>query len=227
MSVSIPGTMLFQLLAGFFESGPGINELALVSTAPDGDPALFRIGGITGAGGGLAGDIDVSEPDPQTGIRRREMVVLLQYKRDERLREAGRLDLHYGELTGHIRGPIDVAKYGPKDDGMRLVFLVLHDYVWIKGVSTTSEPVKPWLYLPPRQEPPLPPEEPPIITPEERAERVLDIAAAREEFAGMDLDDDKVQAYLSGRTGLREFHDDHAQKATAHDESKHRPGRPY
>lgn len=67
----------------------------------------------------------------------------------------------------------------------------------------------------------------PSITPEERAERVLDVQAARIEFAGMDLDEDKVNAYLSGRTELHEFHDDNVQRYGTHDESKHRPGRPY
>lgn len=67
----------------------------------------------------------------------------------------------------------------------------------------------------------------PIIDAHERAERVLDVEAARVEFVGMDLDDDKVQAYLSGRTGLREFHNDNVERYGSHDESKHRPGRPY
>lgn len=38
------------------------------------------------------------------------------------------------------------------------------------------------------------------ITPEERLQRVLDVEAARAEFAPMELDDDKVQAFLSGRS---------------------------
>src|SRR5688500_14490092 len=104
--VALPGNVLYRLLAGFLEAGPGINEVSLVSTEPGGDPALLRVGGVTGAGGGLAGDIFVGEPDPVTGVRRREKVVLLQYKLDERLRDLGRPDLLYGELTLHARGPI-------------------------------------------------------------------------------------------------------------------------
>lgn len=222
MSVVVPGSLLFQLLAGFLEAGPGINELALVSTEPGGDPALFRVGGVTGAGGGLAGDIFVGAPDPQTGVRRREMVVLIQYKKDERTR--GRDDVLYGELTVHVRGP--ATERNP--DGMMLVALVLHDYVWIKGINGEA-PTKPWIELPePDDSVPVPaPSDPPPIDDAERAERVLDVQAARDEFSPMDLDEGKVNAFLQGRSSLREFHDDNVARAGTHDPSKHRPGRPY
>jgi hypothetical protein len=217
MSTALPGDILYQLAAGFLAAGPGINEMALVSTAPDGDPALFRIGGVTGAAGGWAGDIVAI--DPTTGERRHNMVVLVQYKKDERTK--GRDDVTYGELTIHLQGP---PRF-PGDDGMLLVALFLHDYAWIKGISPTPEPVKPWIELPPPVPSPLPPPPPPLITPEERAERVLDVAAMQSEWPGMNLNN--VGPYLEGRSSLREFHNDNAERATTHDASKHRPGRPY
>jgi len=69
---------------------------------------------------------------------------------------------------------------------------------------------------------------PPVgITPEERLQRVLDVEAARAEFAPMELDEDSVQSYLSGRKGLAEFHGDELRRAGTHDPNTHRPGRPY
>ena len=72
---------------------------------------------------------------------------------------------------------------------------------------------------------------PPIITPEERAERVLDVVAMRQEVASIDprfeLDEDGVQSYLSGRKGLPEFHDDEARRFNSHNSAFHRLGRPY
>jgi len=68
---------------------------------------------------------------------------------------------------------------------------------------------------------------PPVITPEERLQRVLDVEAARAEFAPMELDEGKVQSYLSGRSSLHEFHSDNVDRAGAHNANTHRPGRPY
>jgi len=68
---------------------------------------------------------------------------------------------------------------------------------------------------------------PPVITSEERLQRVLDVEAARNEFAPMELDEGKVQSYLSGRSSLHEFHSDNVDRAGSHNPDTHRPGRPY
>jgi hypothetical protein len=72
---------------------------------------------------------------------------------------------------------------------------------------------------------PLPTPGPPPIDAAERAERVLDVEALAREFPGMDLNN--VESYLQGRSSLEEFHDENAARAETHDESFHRPGRPY
>jgi hypothetical protein len=67
----------------------------------------------------------------------------------------------------------------------------------------------------------------PSMDPEELAQRAQDVAAVRAEFAPMDLDEDKVFSYLSGRSSLREFHDDNVERAGTHAPEHHRDGRPY
>jgi hypothetical protein len=91
---------------------------------------------------------------------------------------------------------------------------------WVQVIQRQDERDDYWHF-------PKTPAPPPVMTPEERLQRVLDVQAAREEFFPMDLDDDKVQAYLAGRSSLIEFHNDNVDRAGAHRPEFHRPGRPY
>lgn len=196
---------------------PGLNEVTIVNTQP-GDPPGLRFVSPDGNCGKWSFCVGA---DPATAVE----VCIVQGKTDERTR--GRDDLRWGEITFHVKGePLNPAD--PRDDGQRPVGLLLHDYVWWKGING-DQPVKPWVTLPPPKVPvPVPPPtDPPPITPEERAQRVDDVLWARDEFAPMELDEGKVNAYLQGRSSLREFHDDNVQRAGTHNPAFHRPGRPY
>lgn len=129
--------------------------------------------------------------------------VLVQGKKDERTR--GRDDVPYGELTVHIKGP----ERFPGDDGMRLTFVGLHDYTWVKNLDIAPEPRPPLVLLPPKPEPP--PDD--WLTPENQAKHrdELDAIAAEfnKEIPGLVPDDKTREAYLSGRNrNLRSIHDD-------------------
>jgi len=125
--------------------------------------------------------------------------VLIQGKKDERTR--GREDVPYGELTGHVKGP----ERFPGDDGMRPIFTMLHDYVWLKGINGDA-PNPPVLVLPPPKE--LPPVDD-WLSPESQAKRAIEITRLREEMHPTELDEDRVDAYMAGRNkNLAEVHDD-------------------
>jgi len=121
--------------------------------------------------------------------------VLVQFKRDERTR--ARDDLNYGEMTVHIKGP----QRSPDDDGMRLVGLFLHDYIWLLGVNGEA-PAPPALVLPPPTEPPVdPPTDPDVI-----AHRRDYLASIAEEFAPMEIDPGQAESHMQGRSTEREVH---------------------
>ncbi len=198
---------LFEKLIKTGLLGFGMNELAMRSLVAD--PPKFVLEGVLLPGHDSVGAWSARIVVGDSVIE----LALIQFKKDERTR--GRDDVFWGEWTIHIKGqPIH-----DKDDGMRLVFLATHDYVWIKGISPTPYPVVPSIELPP------PPERPP--EPEDLAERIKDVEAMREEFAPMELDEDKVQAYLQARSTLKEFHNDNFDRAGEHSPQFHREGRPY
>lgn len=182
---------------------PGLNEMTIVNTK-DGDPPGLRFvspDGNCGKWSFCIGD------DPASAVE----VVLVQGKKDERTR--GRQDLKWGETTFHVKGePKNPAD--PRDDGMRPVGLLLHDYVWWLGINGDA-PQKPQIQLPPVSEP-LPPVEPidEWLSPESQAKRRIEIDRIRDEMLPTVLDDDRVDAYMSGRNkDLAEVHDNELERA--------------
>lgn len=130
--------------------------------------------------------------------------VLVQGKKDERTR--GRDDVPYGELTVHVKGP----ERFPGDDGMRLTFVGLHDYTWVKNLDIAPDPRPPLLLLPPK--PPPPADD--WLTPESQAKRQQEIDRIAAEMAPMPLDEGRVKAYMAGRNrNLGEVHDDELTRA--------------
>lgn len=133
--------------------------------------------------------------DPQDNVTE---LALIQYKKDERTR--GRDDVLYGEWTVHLKGP----SRPNNPDGMELVFLGLHDYVWIRGISPTPYPQPPAITLPPPPEPPADP----WLTPEEQRKHLTELHRIEQE-TGIPMDSDRFDAYMSGRNrNLAEVHDD-------------------
>lgn len=171
------------------------NEVTVVSTVDD--PPAFRLHSRSES----LGKVSFAKIRPDGSA---DEHVLVQGKKDERTR--GRHDVPYGELTAHVKGP----ERGPNDDGMRLVFLALYDYVWAKGINGDA-PAPPVLVLPP------PPEDPPDdwTSPENQVQHRDELDAIAREFATASgspefVPDDKTrEAYLSGRNrDLKEIHDD-------------------
>ena len=130
-------------------------------------------------------------------------LALIQFKKDERTR--GRDDVLWGEWTIHIKGP----ETPDNPDGMILVFLCLHDYVWIKGLSATEKPQPPAVNLPPV--PPPPADE--WLTAESQLRHDLELQRIENEI-GFPVDEDRAKSYMSGRNrNLSEVHDDELNRA--------------
>jgi len=130
-------------------------------------------------------------------------LALIQFKKDERTR--GRNDVLYGEWTIHIKGPSTPGN----EDGMILVFMCTHDYVWIKGLSATATPQPPAVNLPPL--PPPPADE--WLTDESQLRHDLELQRIEDE-TGIPVDEDRAKAYMNGRNrNLAEVHDDELQRS--------------
>jgi hypothetical protein len=205
-----PGDYI-RLLWGLL--GFGTNEVSLRSTVDD--PPKFVLESISGSLGAWSARYVL----PNGGVVE---LGLVQYKKDERTR--GRDDLLWGEWTVHLRG----QPTSTDDDGMRLVFLATHDYVWIKGLSSTASPAVPRIELPP-----LPPaSDDPWLTPEAQRRHSDELDAIAAEFAAVGgpefVPDEKTrEAYLIGRNrNLKSIHDDMVQRA-GFDPGPHPPGAPY
>jgi hypothetical protein len=184
----------FALFNGFLQTGLvsfGLNELNLRSLIDD--PPKYTLESRSGALGGWSARYVLPNGSPVE-------LALIQFKKDERTR--GRDDVLWGEWTIHLRAQPEHAD----DDGMRLVFLATHDYVWVKGLSPSPSPLVPIVELPPPSEP-LPVDD--WLTAESQSKRAIEIVRLREEMHPTPLDEGRVAAYMSGRNrNLAEVHDD-------------------
>ena len=168
------------------------NEVTVASTVDD--PPALRLHAL----GHALGKVSFGRIRSDGSV---DEYALVQGKKDERTRE--REDIHYGELTVHLKGPLR----SPTDDGMQPSILALHDYVWMKNLDGGPSPQPPVLTLPPV----VVPEEPadPWLSPESQVKRRAELTRIAEEVAPMPLDEDRVKSYLMGRNrNLAEVHDD-------------------
>jgi len=186
------------------------NEVVLVSTIDD--PPKWRLASTTGSLGAVSWSI--LNPDGSLNE-----LVLLQGKKDERTRH--RSDVNYGEMTLHLKAP---PRF-PGDDGMILVGLFLHDYVWLRHLAIGGFANPPPIDLPPPVET-VPPA--PVCNTSERT-RQLD--RINSEFVpwGITIDGDAYAAYASCRhANLKEVHDDVVVRNNGdHDPSVHPIDAPY
>ena len=175
--------------------GFGMNELNLRSLVDD--PPKYVLEGV----GDVLGAWSARRVLPNGSVVE---LALIQFKKDERTR--GRDDVMYGEWTIHIKGP--ATERNP--DGMILVFLALHDYVWIRGISATPDPQPPVLTLPPPP-PPAPVDD--WLLPENQRKHLAELHRIETEM-GFPMDSSRFDAYMTGRNrNLTEVHDDELNRA--------------
>ncbi len=184
---------MFSKLVATGQLGFGMNEINLHSLVDD--PPKYTLSSSSAALGAWSARYVVKDG---SGVE----LALIQFKKDERTR--GRDDILWGEWTVHIKGP----ERFPGDDGMRLVFLALHDYVWFIGQPGP---------FPPQHSFPPPPPEPELDEWMSEANVKFHIAqldAIALEFAewgGPEFvpDASTRQAYILGRNrNIKEVHDD-------------------
>lgn len=186
-----PGDFI-KLLAGVL--GFGINELNLRSLIDD--PPKYTLESSSNSLGAWSARFVLPSGSPVE-------LALVQFKKDERTRN--RPDVLWGEWTIHIKGP----ETSDNPDGMILVFLATHDYVWIRGISPTAGPVVPFKELPPKPEPP----EDEWNTPENVNKHMQELHRIEDEM-GYPMDSDRFNAYMEGRNrNLAEVHDDELIRA--------------
>jgi hypothetical protein len=203
-----PGDYI-RLLSGVVSFG--VNEMAVRAIGPDASGF-----GIEGSNIPTIGQVIGRFVDSRGNAR---AVAQILFKKDERTRY--RDDLAWGEFAILIYGPPDPTI--PNDDGARVIFLATHDYTWIRGFGPPN-PDPPAIALPP----PPASTPPPTLPTDERAERLLDLAAMRQEFAPIELDEGAIVSYLAGRSTPAEFHGDLQRRADGqHRPEFHRVGRGY
>jgi hypothetical protein len=215
-----PGDFI-QLMDGLTKTGLfgfGMNEIGLRSLV--GDPPKWAL--EFSEGGSASWNARYVRRSADGTILAVIEIALIQFKKDERTR--GRDDVVWGEWTIHMKGP---GRYDG-DDGMVLVFLCTHDYLWHIGQPGPSVPP---IALPPPTEPPADDWTSTANVATHNAE--LD-AIDREFFAVCGdplfvIDAKSREAYVSGRNkDLKSLHDDQqARQNGLHAPELHPPNAPY